>query len=316
MQSQPDFETLFREACAATGPAYLAARDAILAMPRDTSVMARLQAAKASSEPGQAMTAGILLVRMARPEEVHQAQESLDGRYPKPRWQKMRIVNDWPEWRMESASTHLGDDLVFLALENLFKSRRYPDARNKGWMASSLAAEAAKDSRWNDAMLSIVTDADYDQTTRFSTGVFLLHTMKDERMLPFFRAFLAQKPLDGWWASSAMAELARARDQASVPRIKAIALDGKMNEWLREVALEALVTMRVPGTQDILLKALATARRPSHLPVTVASGLAEVGDRRAVPVIKRIVRLYEGEDAAAVEHYLQELNARLAVKAH
>jgi hypothetical protein len=314
MQSLPDFETLFHEACTATGPAYIAVRDGVLAVPWDTSVKARMQAAKASPAPAQAMTAGILLLRMTRLEDVRQAEENLDGKYPKLPWQQMMVNNDWPEWRMQSANKHLGDDLIFLALEILFKSHEYSNARSRKWGACMLTIKAAADPRWNDMLLSIVSDASYNSGTRYTVGSFLLQKMKDQRLLPFFRDFLHQKPVDSNWAIFALNQLAEAHDQSSVPRMKAIALDLKEDESVRSHALDALVEMKEPDAQDILLKALTTAKKGSHMLLIIAGGLSQIGDRRAVPALKRIERLLEGEDSAQAASYLEDLNDRLAGK--
>jgi HEAT repeat protein len=125
---------------------------------------------------------------------------------------------------------------------------------------------------------------------------------------------LTQKPLDPDWAESALNQLAEARDKESVPRMKEIALDQEEDEDLRGYAVDALVEMRIPGVQGFLFKVLSTAQPGPNLLVTISSGLLKVGDRRAVPAMKKVIRLCKGEDAVLVKINLEDLQDRLAGK--
>lgn len=307
------FQVLFSRACMADGEGYVATIEELVAAAQsDPTITAELRREGSSDDWRRSLTAKILLLRVERPEEYRRAAENLNGTYPKTDAMRAHIRNDQYPWRIAAARSHLGDDLIYLALENLFKARTCTRDSYLSWSANFATVSSARDPRWNELLLSAVLDESFGDAARGETADFLLNNMKDLRGAPYLTEALEARPLNPTRASHAMGALSAAGYAAAVPKIEAIALDRTENTSVRVDAMEALISMRAERAQKVLLHVFATAGRDSLILNEIASGLGAIGDARAVPVLKQVVLRLSGEDAAVARDGLAELKARLA----
>jgi hypothetical protein len=318
MEDIQDFEAVFRQAVAAKGPAYLEARAKLLAMASRPAVAARLRSYQQSTDPGQALVAIVLVGRMEKPDAYRKAEDSIDGNYPREKYSRGRIIIDDPEWRARDARKHLGKDLQYLGLELLLKVHKHGEPFAMDWGAASIAIKQAKDPRWNDLLFAATSDPFY---THEEQRAFAGHLIDRDapRILPYFRKYLVSPVYDETTSLAFMA-LRDARDTESVPRIKEIALDKKIDVFVREDAIHALVGMRVEEAPEILLRILqGLSKNEKPLLAPILCGLDEVGDKRAVTALKRLLLRLKGredvEDRLNVKGTIEAIEERLAGKA-
>jgi hypothetical protein len=315
MEDIRDFEALFRQAVAARGPAYLEARAKLLAMAGRPAVAARLRSYQQSTEPGQALVAIVLIGRMDNADAYRKAEDSIDGNYPKERYSRGRIIIDDPEWRARDARKHLGQDLQYLGLELLLKVHKYREPDGMSWGAASIAMAQAKDPRWNELLFAATSDAFYTHEEQLAFAGHMLDR-DAPRILPYYRKYLVS-PVHDVTTSLAFMALKDAKDMESVPRIKEIALDKKMAVQVREDAIDALVGMRIEDAPEILLRLLqGLSKNEKPLLAPVLCGLDDLGDRRAIAELKRLLLRLKGredvEDRLNVKGTIEAIERRLA----
>jgi hypothetical protein len=318
MQNEEDFEALFRHAAAAKGPAYVEARTKLLAMDGQSAARARLEKYQQSPDLDQALLAIILLGRIEKPAAYLMAEKSIDGDYPSEKYSRGRIIIDDPSWRAKDARRYLGKDLHYLGMELLLKVRKYPDPQGMDCIAAYIPIDEANDARWNDLFFAATMDDSFTHPEQMNFAGHLVG-MKEPRILPYYRKQLNPPVSDIQNTLDVLFALAEARDFESVPRIKEIALDKSIVSPIREEAVDSLVTMQPPDICDFLLQTLGgVSSKEKPLLISISTGLAEVGDARAVPALKRLLRTFKGredvEERLDVKYDIEQLEARLAGK--
>jgi hypothetical protein len=315
MEDIGDFEAVFRQAVAARGAAYLEARAKLLAMGSRPAVAARLRSYQQSTDLGQALVAIVLVGRSEKPDAYRKAENSIAGDYPREKYSRGKIIIDDPEWRARDARKHLGQDLQYLALELLLKVHEHGEPDAMDWAAASIAIEDAKDRRWDDLLFAATSDAFYTHEEQLAfAGEFL--DRDAPRILPYYRKYLVS-PANDETTSMAFMALTRAKDVESVPRIREIALDRKMDVYVRSDAINALVGMRIDDAPQILLRLLqGLSKSEKPLLPAILGGLDEIGDERAITALKHFSLKLKGrkdvEDLLNVEGTIDAIREHLA----
>lgn len=276
------FESLFQTCVAETGPAYTAARDALLAM--GATISQQLQERAAASDWRIAATAQILLGWITNRALFEEALAAARPALPD-KSQGRPITGTRSPTRRASILAAYGGPVVPLLLEIVMK----PAVHGGGNLlqAALLALNSLRDTRAVMPLIDMAEQSSSEGLQLYTLAV--LGTIGDDRAVGVAQRVFANRNRSSATRGAAAVALGQLRATGSTPGLLAAARDPNESQILRENAVHALGYMG-DVSAGTALGTLLNESQDERLSLALVDALNKIGGQEAIAALERTSR--------------------------